>query len=733
MKPQQLLSAFCAFLSLSMSLLAADQKSIQELAILTPDSLAIPSYLSPHFGDTVIVRGRAGVSVLINALGADRRPIMLTGKSWLTYLSSADTNAASKVGIALFQRDTTIRTTLFDRVRIGDVIECTAVVTTLPYEYDAFSQQRVSLPALELVTKTPVKTISKNASMDNVPTVEISQFYKGTKGRNPLTGASMYAGRKVRFDSVIVSSTSPVLMFSDSKGNEIPMSDQSGYFTTKNHFIEESQFSSYTLGQKLFKIEGYITTHFMAAGGGGAGGGGGGSQLYTYAIAPSMQPDVVPGPKPAVISLIAQRPAKLFPSSNDQVQIVYDVLSGTNLVPFDKIALFVSVDGGTTYTKYPAQEDPTGSWLGIIPAQPAGTTVRYYISAIDEVNNAYRLPVSSDYFYKVVDTYPKISDVKNPDTVSGIRNMTGASVTIEGIVMCDSSDIFGDRFQNQARAIIQDGTTPFSGAAFYRQGNNSKAMLLKRGQKVRITSRLQEFGGVVFFGNVDSMEVLGNETPYKPVSLSTTNFTTNPGGVQGSDQWRDMLVEFPNVVIGTIEPSAPQSTGEFIIVDQALQQDMNQGIRVETDESKLTYSTRDSIIKISNRVKPTIGEKIDFVRGIIGADFRSRRYKLVPRFDRDFSIVTSINEQQVEQNPIFVYPNPTSETIVLSFDSHSQETVKVHIIESMTGKIVKTIEQAGSIGNHRIEYNVSDLASGLYSISIRYGMNVHIIPMTIQH
>ena len=172
------------------------------------------------------------------------------------------------------------------------------------------------------------------------------------------------------------------------------------------------------------------------------------------------------------------------------------------------------------------------------------------------------------------------------------------------------------------------------------------------------------------------MEVLGNETPYKPVSLSTTNFTTNPGGVQGSDQWRDMLVEFPNVVIGTIEPSAPQSTGEFIIVDQALQQDMNQGIRVETDESKLTYSTRDSIIKISNRVKPTIGEKIDFVRGIIGADFRSRRYKLVPRFDRDFSIVTSINEQQVEQYPIFVYPNPTSETIVLSFDAHSQETVK---------------------------------------------------------
>ena len=732
MKLQQFLFALCAFLTFSATTIAAEQKSVQELAILTPDSLAVPSYLSPHFGDTVIIKGRAGVSVLINPLGADRRPIMLTGRGWLTYLSSADTNASMKVGIALFQRDTTIRTTQFDKIRVGDVIECTAIVTTLPFEFDAFSQQRVSLPALELITSVPVKTISKNATLDNVPTLEVSQFYKGTRGRSPQSIASIYAGRKVRFDSVVISSTSPVLMLSDGKGNEIPMADQSGYFTTKNHFIEESQYSPYTLGQKLFKVEGFITTNFIAGGGGG-GMGGGGSQLYTYAIAPAMQQDVIAGPKPAIISLVAQRPSKLFPSSKDQVQVIYDVLSGTNVVPFDKIALNVSTDGGTTYTKYPAQEDPTGSWFGTIPAQSAGTIVKYYISAIDEANNAYRLPVSSDYFYKVVDTYPKISDVKNPDTVSGTRNMQGTTVTIEGIVMSDSSDIFGDRFQNQARAIIQDGITPYSGAAFYRQGGTSRAMLLKRGQKVRVTSRLQEFGGVVFFGNIDSLEVLGNETPYNPVVLSTANFTTNPSGVEGSDQWRDMLVEFPNIVIGTIEPSAPQSTGEFIIVDQSLQQDMSKGIRVETDESSLKYTTRDSIVKVTNRVKPTIGEKVDFVRGIIGADFRSRRYKLVPRFDRDFSIVTSINEQSIEQNSVFVYPNPAFERMVISFDAKSSENPRIQISELISGRIIHAFEQTGHIGNHRIEFNVANFPSGLYSIAIHYGKNVHIIPMTIQH
>ena len=234
-------------------------KSVQDIAVISTDSLAIPSYLSKHFGDTVIIRGKAGNDVLMNATGGDRRPIMLVGKSWLTYIAGADSSIEPKAGIAIFQRDTNIRTTQFDKIKTGDIIECTAIVTNLPYELDDFNQQRRALPALELLTSTPVKTIFRNSEMDIVPVLNVSDFYTGTRARNPKTSASMYAGRKVRFDSVMISSTSPVIMFSDGKGNEIPMSDQSGNFTTKNHFIEESQFSSYTVGQKIFKVEGFIT------------------------------------------------------------------------------------------------------------------------------------------------------------------------------------------------------------------------------------------------------------------------------------------------------------------------------------------------------------------------------------------------------------------------------------------------------------------------------------------
>jgi hypothetical protein len=730
MQFNRLLFALATLCFLHVVAYSNDVKSVQDIAIISPDSLAIPSYLSKHFGDTVIVRGKAVNNVLINATGGDRRPIMLISKSWLTYISGADVSVEPKAGIAIFQRDTNVRTTQFDKIKTGDIIECTAIVTNLPYEFDDFNQVRRSLPALELITTTPVKTISRNSELDTIPVLNVSDFYTGTRARNPKTTASIYAGRKVRFDSVVISSTSPVIMFSDGNGNEIPMSDQSGYFTTKNHFIEESQFASYTVGQKIFKVEGFITTSFIAGGGGGQGGG---SQLYTYAIAPALQQDVNAGPKPAVISLVTQRPTKLFPSSKDKIEIIYDVLSGTHLVTMENIALNVSIDGGNTYTKYPAQEDLTGSWIGTIPAQAAGTIVRYYLSAIDEKGNLYRLPVSTDYFYKVVDTYPSIADVKMPDTIDAIRNMNGASVTVEGIVMCDSSDIFGDRFQNQARAVVQDGNGAYSGATFYRQGNNSRAMQLKRGQKVRLTSRLQEFGGVVFFGNIDSIEVLGNETPYMPVTLKTSDFTTNAGGVEGSDKWRDMLVEFNNVVIGTIEPSAPQSTGEFIIVDEASQQDMTSGIRVETDESKLKYTTRDSIVSITNRVKPTIGEKVTFVRGIIGADFRSRRYKLIPRFDRDFSIVTSANEQVSLNNGLSIFPNPASETVFISHHSQGSDIISIRIADMITGKVLKSIEKSSSVDMQLLECSTHDLPSGIYSVKVQQGMNVNIIPLTVKH
>lgn len=512
----------------------------------------------------------------------------------------------------MFQRDTLIKNSGFDKLQTGDLIEATVVVGSLPYKFDATNQTKISAPALELLSIIPVKVLASKQTLNPAIKTNISKFYKGNKVQNPLleTGSG-FIGQKVIFDSLTVTATSPQIIVRDNQNNSIVMNEQSGYYTTKSHFIEESEFRPLSIGQKIYKMEGYISSLFVAGSGGGGFGNGSGSALYTYTISPALPGDLNSGPKPSQLSVVRVQPAKLFPSSSDIVSVIFEILPGANFVPIGNIFLEYSIDDGKTYNKIPAEEDITGNYLGKIPAQSAGTIVYYMLTATDEVGETYKGPVNGVYYFKVVDQFPSIADIRRPDTIEAIRIISGSSVTIEATVMSDTNDIFGDGFQNPSRIILQDGTAPWSGAAIFRMGNNdSPVWKLKSGEKVRLTAKLQEFGGSLYFQSVDTVITLGKTELYAPVALSTAEFGTNPGGTEKSDQWRNMLVEFNNVEVGKLEPSSPQSTGEFLIVDEALKATPEASIRLETDESKLTYTTRDSIVSISKRVKPTIGEKL---------------------------------------------------------------------------------------------------------------------------
>jgi hypothetical protein len=692
-----------------------EEKTLKEITTVSTDSLNAKSLLSAYYGDTLVIKGVVGVSVLVNVSKGDRRPIMLTGASWTTYLQTETTVSESqKAGILMFQRDTLIKTTGFDKLQTGDLIEATVVVGSLPYKFDATNQTKITATALELLSIIPVKVLASKQTLNPAIKTNISSFYKGNKVQNPLleTGSG-FIGQKVSLDSLTVTATSPQIIVRDNQGNSIVMNEQSGYYTTKSHFIEESEFRPLTVGQKIYKMEGYI------------------SSLYTYTISPALPGDLNSGPKPSQLSVVRVQPAKLFPSSSDIVSVIFEILPGANFVPIGNIFLEYSIDDGKTYTKIPAEEDITGNYLGKIPAQSAGTIVYYMLTATDEVGETYKGPVNGVYYYKVVNQFPSIADIRRPDTIDAMRIISGSSVTIEATVMSDTNDIFGDGFQNPSRIILQDGIAPWSGAAIFRFGNDSPAWKLKRGEKVRLTAKLQEFGGSLNFQSVDTVITLGQSELYAPVALSTADFGANPGGTENSDQWRNMLVEFNNVEIGKIEPSSPQSTGEFLIVDEALKATPEASIRLETDESKLTYTTRDSIVSISKRVKPTIGEKISFVRGIINADFRTRRYKLIPRNDRDFSIVTDIKTGDADIPQLFVYPNPVKDKACIDINIEKESLVSVDIISTITGNKITSTKEYLSAGLFTLQINTSELTSGSYIISVISGTNTQTLPLVI--
>lgn len=711
-----------------------EEKTLKEITTVSTDSLNAKSLLSAYYGDTLVVKGVVGVSVLVNVSKGDRRPIMLTGGSWTTYLQTeATVSESQKAGILMFQRDTLIKNSGFDKLQTGDLIEATVVVGSLPYKFDATNQTKISAPALELLSIIPVKVLASKQTLNPAIKTNISKFYKGNKVQNPLleTGSG-FIGQKVIFDSLTVTATSPQIIVRDNQNNSIVMNEQSGYYTTKSHFIEESEFRPLSIGQKIYKMEGYISSLFVAGSGGGGFGNGSGSALYTYTISPALPGDLNSGPKPSQLSVVRVQPAKLFPSSSDIVSVIFEILPGANFVPIGNIFLEYSIDDGKTYNKIPAEEDITGNYLGKIPAQSAGTIVYYMLTATDEVGETYKGPINGVYYFKVVDQFPSIADIRRPDTIEAIRIISGSSVTIEATVMSDTNDIFGDGFQNPSRIILQDGTAPWSGAAIFRMGNNdSPVWKLKSGEKVRLTAKLQEFGGSLYFQSVDTVITLGKTELYAPVALSTAEFGTNPGGTEKSDQWRNMLVEFNNVEVGKLEPSSPQSTGEFLIVDEALKATPEASIRLETDESKLTYTTRDSIVSISKRVKPTIGEKISFVRGIINADFRTRRYKLIPRNDRDFSIVTDIKTGDADIPQLFVYPNPVKDKACIDINIEKESLVSIDIISTITGNKITSTKEYLSAGIFTLQINTSELSSGSYIISIISDTQTQTLPLVI--
>ena len=95
-----------------------EEKTLKEITTVSTDSLNAKSLLSAYYGDTLVIKGVVGVSVLVNVSKGDRRPIMLTGASWTTYLHTENTVSESqKAGILIFQRDTLIKTTVLINYR----------------------------------------------------------------------------------------------------------------------------------------------------------------------------------------------------------------------------------------------------------------------------------------------------------------------------------------------------------------------------------------------------------------------------------------------------------------------------------------------------------------------------------------------------------------------------------------------------------------------------------------
>lgn len=693
--------------------------SVKDIMTLSADSLKNGNLRSLRYGDTVLVTGLVTVSPLVN-YPTDKRVNLTLGAGWMTYLRDADVSLREYAGLCVVQLDTVASKTQFDRMKAGDVVEMLVRIGSYPQTGNPQNNNR--FPTVAAVITGPdaevVKTISTKKAIPEPIQVTVSDFVRGgaeNPSLNYQSGAPLI-GMKVELSDLIVLDISPVLTLSDNEGNTIFMNDQSGYFTDRNFHIEESEYRAPSIGQRIKLLRGYVTGYSFV----GASGGGGMTQIVqVFSIAPALPTDVVKDYFPPQVLNIQRDGKKLFASSTETVKVNFDVAEGDNSVERPKgIKLFYTTDGKTF--KEGSLQTSIFGYTASIPPQPNGTIVGYKVVVTDEKQTIGTSPYVGTYVYKVVDGPAHIADFQTPIRgYNAAADPTDYSVTFEAVITADETNFPGNGFQNFALVTMQDRPEAWSGMAVGAQVF-PESMKVRRGDKVRITGELTT-RFITTLGRIDSVTVLSRGNEAEPIIISSADIGSKFIGDTTVEKWRAMLVSVKNAVImDTLAPAnqqqQQQNSGEFSIADEANKNNPTAFMRVETDESPIYYTTRDSITHISSRIKPQVGRKFDFIRGIVW--YGNQNYKIIPRSTDDFAGLVSVQESSETSGDIKNYPNPFTNETTLEFSVKTAGRATVRLVNSLGQEVKLLLDEELAAGNYRLPIDAGSAASGSYAVVV---------------
>jgi hypothetical protein len=97
----------------------------------------------------------------------------------------------------------------------------------------------------------------------------------------------------------------------------------------------------------------------------------------------------------------------------------------------------------------------------------------------------------------------------------------------------------------------------------------------------------------------------------------------------------------------------------------------------------------------------------------------------VAMFDAPYSTWTGISgNSSMNSQSLRVYPNPCNSLLNIAFELKRPETVNITLYDQMGERIETVTDQSYSQGHNVITYNVSGLATGVYSLVFRGGNDV---------
>ena len=267
---------------------------------------------------------------------------------------------------------------------------------------------------------------------------------------------------------------------------------------------------------------------------------------------------------------------------------------------------------------------------------------------------------------------------------------------------------------------FQDGTNPWSGIGMASLGgSNTAAGLtdLRAGDVVNFTEvKVEENFGYTRLDedNVVFTVVSTGGANVAPVMVSTDVLKDSAI----AEAHESMLLEFDDVVVTATNADAPSGPyGEFAVSSDGT--DAN-ALRVDDTSSLVSYSGNDPGTLYN------AGERLDFVRGVLGYSFGN--FKLYPASFEDIGgvINTSTEENGVpsafslHQN----YPNPFNPTTSIQYDLAATSNVTLTVYDVLGRSVATLVNGQIAAGTHTVTFDASDLTSGVYVYRIANGSAV---------